>query len=201
MIFPVDLGYTDTMETNVARLSKRLERVNTKLNSIEDAWPSSGPTAESSTLEFQFVGALPKYATEEVTSASQALLRLTGWKFMVSVSAAGGRDAYAIIDIFVNDQSIACVRFMEKTQAKSLRAAVNLFPQLVNNTITHLQKYPHHIFQSRRYAVLLQLRKKLNEEWFNAPETHGASVPGPYAYPYGVHSPGWPNFGGLQLGN
>jgi hypothetical protein len=194
---------------DIKDLYKRLEKVNTELNEIEEGWPWRGPTNKKSTLEFDIGGAMPEYGVLMMKAQGERLLKKfpKGWEFRIHAYVWGGQDTGCIIDIFINGGGFSSVRFCVggksalKTKAHCVGACIDQLPTLVTNTIARMEKYPTRTFASAKYKKLCELRKKLNGEWQAIPETRGASVPGPYAYPYGKHKKDWPVFEGMQLGN
>lgn len=197
------------MPTNIEALRARLQKVNTQLNLIEDGWPHRRPTTKRSTLKIDTHDSpVAKYALEEVERLANLLLvkKLRGWEFTVYVHTWGGQDSGAMVEIFANGQSFASVRYFSgdephlKTAAQCMQACIGQAALLFENASKRLAKYPLRTFQSAKYERLCEQRRKLNSIWHDIPETRAAPVPGPYAYPYGEHKPGWPVFEGLQLG-
>lgn len=192
---------------NIDTLRKRLEKVNTELNAIEEGWPHRTPTSGRSSLELHADKGVPQYAKDVALKAIAPLVEeFRGWEFMLQLTMMGGVDPVALMEIYLNGSCFASVRFFAgdepglKTAAHCIRRCTELFPQLAANAAARLRTYPLKTFKSKRYKQLCQLRRKLNQQWHNIPQTAAAKVPGPYAYPYGEHKPGWPVFEGMQLG-
>jgi len=196
---------------NIKVLFKRLEKVNTELNAIEEGWPWRQPSNKVSTLERDVSGCImPQYALLMMQGQGERLLKKfpKGWDFLMHGFSWGGQDAGCIMEIFVNGSSFASVRFFVggdlKTKAHCVGACIDNFHQLTTNAIARLETYPFATFRSKKYKGLCKLRKQLNGEWqammdnIKTPDKY--NVPGPYAYPYGKHKKDWPVFEGMQLG-
>lgn len=214
MKVPASTCYNKTMKTaqpdpSIKSLYNRLYKVNTQLNLIEEGWPFRQPNTRRSTLKVDHPGCkLPKYAVDALRANGERLLTTfpKGWEFTVRGFTWGGRDGGCIMEIFVNGQAFASIRWMVgdaahlKTPAQCTQECVDGFSKLTTNAIARLVKYPERTFKSKKYARLCELRRQLNRKWHSIPQTRAASVPGPWAYPYGDHKPGWPVFEGMQLG-
>lgn len=194
-------------------LFKRLERVNTELNMIEEGWPWRLPSNKRTTMVLDHEGcSFPQYAVAMMQAQGDRLKKTfpVGWEFVVHGFVWGGQDTGCIMDIFVNGSSFACVRFCVgdesglKTKAHCVGACIDSLHQLVTNAIARLQTYPLRTFKSAKYKELCDRRRKLNREWramldtIKTPDKY--NVPGPYAYPYGKHKKDWPVFEGMHLG-
>jgi hypothetical protein len=197
---------------NITTLRRRLEKVNTELNLIEERWPHRPPSSHPSTLKLAADPGVPAYARKAAEAAIAPFMEefKKGWEVTVNIVYMGGNDSVSLMEIYLQGCCFASVRFFAgdepgiKTEAHCLRRCVELFPQLVTNASKALRQYPRKVFKSKRYKQLYQQRRKLNAEWqammdkVTSPDKH--NVPGPYAYPYGKHSKDWPCFEGMQLG-
>lgn len=189
---------------NVTALFKRLEKVNTALNLIEDCWPHRQPT-DNKIKQLKFSFDPKRLASKHVRSIEQQAQRLAdnvpGWEVTVDVYAFTGRDAGCVINVFFNGSSAGrtgCQVYnmdLKNTSTSftpSLQACVEQWPAEVDRLIAKFKTYPAKAFKTKKYKALYKTRQVLNKQWHAIPETHAANVPGPYAYPYGKHSPGWP---------
>lgn len=184
--------------SNLTKLYKRLERVNTALNLVEDKWPWRGPEGtEPKPLKFSFDPArLAKSHVDAIRKEAERLAKgLPGWEVTVDIYAFTGQDAGCVINLFFNGSSAARsgvsiynhdLGVNSKSYTPSLQACVQAWPIEVNRMLTKFGKYPTKTFASKRYKALQVLRRKLNTQW-----TKLASSMTPY--PHGKHSPGWPN--------
>lgn len=200
-------------DPSIKALYDRLQKVNTQLNAIEEGWPWRPPTDKKTTLKVDYnTSELPKYAIDALKAQAQRLRKAfpEGWEFIVRGHSWGGRESGCIMEIFINGSSFSTVRFFAgdepyiKTRAHAIQECTNLLHQLFTNTIARLKKYPLKTFKSKRYKRLCELRRKYNGQWQDkldsVPSADKYRVPGPFAYPYGEHKPGWPCFEGMQLG-
>lgn len=214
MKVPASSCYNKTMKTvppdpSIKALYDRLSKVNTQLNAIEEEWPWRPPTTKKTIVSLDYnTNELPKYAIEALKAQAQRLRKAfpEGWEFTVRGHSWGGRDSGCMMEVFINGSCFSSVRFYAgdephiKTRAHCIQECTNLLFQLITNTISRLEKYPLRTFRSKRYERLCEQRRKLNQKWHSIPQTRAANVPGPWAYPYGEHKPGWPVFEGMQLG-
>lgn len=198
---------------NIATLRSRLERLNTKLNAIEEGWPHRPPNRQRSTLRFDYkTSELPKYAIEALKAQGERLRKAfpSGWDLLIVGHSWGGQQFGCIMEVFINGSCFSSVRYYAgdephiKTRAHCIQECTNLLFKLITNTIARLEKYPLRTIRSKKYARLCELRRKYNVQWqaklYSVPSADRYRVPGPFAYPYGEHKPGWPCFEGMQLG-
>jgi hypothetical protein len=191
-----DLRYNKIMK-DITSLFKRLERVNTALNAIEDCWPSRQPTdAKVKPLKFshdpQRIAA--KYINLIKEHAERLAAGLPGWEVTVDVYASGGKQACCTINVFFNGSSagrVGCQVYNMDLKSEStsfvpsLRECVRQWPGEVDRLLEKFSRYPARTFQSKRYKDLCEVRRRLNRQW------HAEA--GPMArYPYGKHSASWP---------
>lgn len=182
--------------TATKTLFKRLERVNTALNLIEDGWPLRPPSHMRRKLEFSSdPKCLSIRAIRSIKEHAQRLADgLPGFQVQVDVYAFTGQQAGCVINVFVNGQApgrCGCqiynydMKNTSKSFTPSLNACVKQWPVEVDRLLKKFDDYPYETFKTKRYNELYRLRQTLNTQW------HKVTDP-MQTYPYGEHAPEWP---------
>jgi len=183
---------------NLRALYKRLEKVNTALNAVEDMWPCRLPTDNKiKQLKFSFdPKRLPQRAVRSIEQQAQRLAdNVPGWEVTVDIYAFTGQDAGCVINVFFNGSSAGrtgCQVYnhdlgsTSKSYTASLNACVERWPAEVDRLIAKFKGFSIKPFQTKRYKELYGLRQRLNREW------HAKAPVLNCPYPYGEHSPNWP---------